>query len=305
MVSISKRLKRLFDEIDVYRQHGLFRESLTRCRDVSRLISTLEKPSARKNLSGILTARVKSIRSEADGWIDSPGPFRMNREDQTLVRALFSGPGGPAGSKAAEKTFRAAEALFVFGQHDVAIAEFDKLLDEGRYRIQGAKGIAMSLYLSSGFGNAVSQYRRWLTDPRFSTVELNQLQSFMERIVNLKGLETAIPPVPGPAGATDGPNDEDSLEIEVLSVSFPSANENADRDQLRFPVSFQEGNRISIDIPAQYQNLLQKLKPGSTFKEMVLNAKAVFFRDDGLVTEQIPLTKGGGAVRVTIRSLGI
>jgi hypothetical protein len=223
MSPLPHRLQILIDEIEAYREHGLFREALIRCREASHLIGTLEDLPDQKRLACILAAWVKSIRSEAGEWNDSPGPFSMKRQDRARVRALFSRSDDPSVPNAEEKSYRTAEALYVFNQHGMAIAEFGKLLDVDQYRIKGAKGILLSLYKSCEFEIAVSQYRIWLRDPRFSIRELNQLRSFLEKIIQRKKLKTVLPPVPdrveepGSQGDTlenSNPETEDSLHQE-------------------------------------------------------------------------------------------
>lgn len=306
MIRMSQRLKTLFNEIEIYRRHCLFQESLKRCGEASRLIGTLGRTPVRKDLSGFLSTKIQKIKTESRAFDKAARPMRMKSDEQAQVMELFSGPGRTGGSWAREKVYRGAEALFIFGQYESAIAEFDKLLDSGPYRLRGAKGILLSLAVSSGFENAVSQYRHWLKDRRFTPEDLKPIRLFLEKIVDLKGATAVLPPLTVErVGADRGALDH--LGVAILSVSLPVENAAAENGGLRFDVTGQKGNLISFDVPPRHPLLKTELVPGKRLHGILLTTRSVFFKDTGVITERRPLPKtpDTGAVRITVRISGI
>jgi hypothetical protein len=187
-----------------------------------------------------------------------------------------------------------AIALAKFGQHNKALAEFERLLKEGILPLEVGKNI-LRWHLTFATPNAaVMQFKLWMSRNELSKAHLKYLRDFLENVLEKRGVQSDLPEifeVPDD-DSQDGieVEEEKSIDISSIFVEFPRGPLKG--KSLEFEVSFQSGNTVSFIIPAFKQELIESLKPKLRLENIQCYSQIAIFNTSGVVSGKTRITSG-------------
>ena len=175
---------------DLYRVQGLLKDSKEKYQELLQFIQNHERFSEDKKIMDAITTRIRMVEEdlvETDQAEETP---ELSEEVQDLIQKLFSF------SKNKETAaVEGAIALTKFGQHDKALAEFERLLKEGILPLEVGKNILRWHLTFSSPDTAVIQFKLWVSRKELSKEHLKYLRGFLENILEKRGIKADLPEV--------------------------------------------------------------------------------------------------------------
>jgi hypothetical protein len=301
------RIKSLVKEAEVYRTQGLLEESRLKYLQARELIRTTPQFSGHEKAINAVQSRISSLEKEAARLDQAPVTRELSPELQDLIKRTF------AFSEDKDKGAGAIEgavALAGFGQHERALAEFNRLLRNGTETLAAAKNIIRCQLVLYSTDEAVRQFGEWLSGELLSTQQLKKIRSFLQHPLNRKGLDVELPQVvEAPSEESAGTQREDDDEQELLDISSVGVKlESGPRKGsiVELEVTFQSGNVISLIISAKDTDLLDTLEIGIRLQDVQLYSPMAIFTGNGTISGKTQIEsgpkRGNFIVNVTIES---
>lgn len=278
---------RLFLESEVYRSQGLYVEAKNKHTELVKLILHNDQLKNKKELIAAWSKRMKDLEIEARKFEEDGASTQMSRKNQDLVKKLFSSS-EEEGSDAAE--LEGAKALFVFGQLESALSEFNKLIKRDAVRVDAAKNIIRCHIGLSSLDNAVTQYQQWSSNGQFPSEDLEKIRSFLQDNLNKRGIYKHLPKPKETTNVTSHAVEEDVIDI--LSVKIPLDVESQKGKVIKLDVSFQKGIILNIIIPNTSRALISNLKVGLKLNDVQFYSAAVIFKGSCLVSAKKQIKSG-------------
>jgi tetratricopeptide (TPR) repeat protein len=288
-MSEREHIKQLVRQGDLYRVQGLLEDSIEKYQELLQFIQSHERFSKDKKIMDAITTRIRMVEEdlvEVDQEDETP---ELSEDVQDLIKKLF------AFSK--DKQTSAVEgaiALAKFGQHDKALAEFERLLRKGIMPLEVGKNILRWHFTFSSPDAAVMQFKLWVSRDELSKEHLKYLRDFLENILEKRGIQADLPEVL----VAPHEKDHNRIEIEVeKSIDISSIAVQLPRGPLKgetaeFEVSFQSGNTISFIIPADEKELVESFRPNLRLEEIQCYSQIAVFNTSGVVTGNTRITSG-------------
>ena len=286
-MSDAKHIKSLAKEADIYRSQGLLVQSKEKYTELLTFIKDHERYSKDKNLITTIEQRIKLVDdnlAEIDEMDDTP---ELSEDVQNLITKLFS-----FSKNKDTAAVEGAVALAKFGQHEKALTELEKLMEEGDTPLLAAKNI---LRCHINFGSpeeAVVQFQQWEHRNELSKGELKYLRGFLDKILKQRGIATdLISTVEDPLHEEDqGEAEED--ELEITSLRIPLVDGPLKGQVVEFDVSFQTGNSVSIFISSDSSEMINTFEPGVRFTGIQFFAPLAVFKANGVISEKRRVSSG-------------
>ena len=298
-MDITKHIQILLREIEVYRSHGLYKEALQRCRQLSELILQSDRIKNKQKVLDAVSKKIEDIENDARkvDAVESSG--HMSTKEQALVMSLFSFSEDEVTDSA---DLEGATALLVFGQYEKALSEFNELIKRDSLRVDAAKNILRCHIGLSSIDNAVTQYQQWLSSGQFPLAELEKIRSFLQDILISKGIEKSLPEPEVSVDAIpevsvdaidveDHEIDEEEL-INIVSIEIPLNDELQEEKAVGFDVSFQKENIISVIIPRANQDLIDYFKVGMKLDDVQFFSVAIMFKESCVISAKKQIESG-------------
>jgi len=298
-MDITKHIQTLLQEIEVYRSHGLYKEALQRCRQLSELILQSDRIKNKQKVLDAVSKKIEDIENDARkvDAVESSG--HMSTKEQALVMSLFSFSEDEVTDSA---DLEGATALLVFGQYEKALSEFNELIKRDSLRVDAAKNILRCHIGLSSIDNAVTQYQQWLSSGQFPLAELEKIRSFLQDILISKGIEKSLPEPEVSVDAIpevsvdaidveDHEIDEEEL-INIVSIEIPLNDELQEEKAVGFDVSFQKENIISVIIPRANQDLIDYFKVGMKLDDVQFFSVAIMFKESCVISAKKQIESG-------------
>jgi len=274
------RIKKALKEAEIYHTQGLLIQSEGKYLHVLDQIKQSPLLSNEKTLIQFVSDKIQEVRSDIDDIENAQDTPELSEKIQNLISNLFSF------SKSKElAAIEGAVALAKFGQYEKALAEFQKLLNEGILPLMVAKNMLKCHLTLASTEAAISQFERWVAHNIFSKGELNYLRHFLEHILINEGIKYDLPEVYDASHGKSKKEEraEDIFEISSVRVEFA---EGPYKGQIRdFDVTFQLGNTVSFNIKAEEKDILGFLKPGVRFSKIQCYSPVSLFNAHGSISE--------------------
>jgi hypothetical protein len=270
---------------------GLFKQSKEKYLEGLKFIENHERFSKNKKLIDTVKNRIRAVKKDLDEVDQATDTPELSAEMQDLIGNLFSF------SKNKETAaIEGAVALAKFGQYEKAVAEFEKLVEEGTMPLLAAKNsLRCHLTLSSPEA-AIAQFRRWASRDVFAKGDLKYLRDFLEDNLKKRGIKADLPQVDGTVpdrGKTEEKEEEKEEEVlEVSSVGVRLQEGPRKGEKVEMDVTFQTGNTISLIIPGGQKDLAVAFEPGMRLAEMQCYAPMGFFNSSGVVSGKVKIPSG-------------
>ena len=290
-MDIIKHIQTLLREIEVYRSHGLYKEAMQRCRQLSELIQQSDRVKNKQKVLDAVSKKFEDIENDARKVEAVEASGNMSTKEQALVKNLFSFSEDD-GSDSAD--LEGATALLVFGQYEKALNEFNELIKRDSIRVDAAKNILRCHIGLSSIDNAVTQYHQWLSSGQFPLGDLDKIRSFLQDILISKGIEKSLPKPEVSVGTIDVEDheiDEEEL-IDIVSVEIPLNDELQEENAVGFDVSFQKENMISVIIPRANQDLIDYFKVGMKLDDVQFFSVAIMFKESCVISAKEQIESG-------------
>ena len=281
------QIKLLVKEAELYRTQGLLEESREKYLKVLQVIE--KNPRFQNNTKARRTIKDKILGIEKDlAEIEhETGAPELSGEMQDLIKGLFS---FSEDEDAAE--MEGAEALARFGQHERAIAEFDRLLKKGTLPLVAAKNILRCHLAHSSPDAAIDQFQEWLSGKLLSRQELRNIRSFLEYILRKKGVKKKPPEVPWGSSKKSEDTESNTNFLDICSIRFRVEGGGGKGGVKELDVTFQSGPVISLIISAKDEDMLDNFVPGIRLKGVHFFSSIAVFKADATVSEYTRIKTG-------------
>lgn len=298
-MDIIKHIQTLLREIEVYRSHGLYKEAMQRCRQLSELVLQSDRIKNKQKVLDAVSKKIEDIENDARKVDAVEASGHMSTKEQALVKSLFSFSEDDVTDSA---DLEGATALLVFGQYEKALSEFNELIKRDSLRVDAAKNILRCHIGLSSIDNAVTQYQQWLSSGQFPLAELEKIRSFLQDFLISKGIEKSLPEPEVSVDAIpevsvdaidveDHEIDEEEL-INIVSIEIPLNDELQEEKAVGFDVSFQKENMISVIIPRANQDLIDYFKVGMKLDDVQFFSVAIMFKESCVISAKEQIESG-------------
>jgi tetratricopeptide (TPR) repeat protein len=298
-MDIIKHIQTLLREIEVYRSHGLYKEAMQRCRQLSELVLQSDRIKNKQKVLDAVSKKIEDIENDARKVDAVEASGHMSTKEQALVMSLFSFSEDDVTDSA---DLEGATALLVFGQYEKALSEFNELIKRDSLRADAAKNILRCHIGLSSIDNAVTQYQQWLSSGQFPLAELEKIRSFLQDFLISKGIEKSLPEPEVSVDAIpevsvdaidveDHEIDEEEL-INIVSIEIPLNDELQEEKAVGFDVSFQKENMISVIIPRANQDLIDYFKVGMKLDDVQFFSVAIMFKESCVISAKEQIESG-------------
>ncbi len=289
---MTKKIKSLLQQAELYRSQGLMGEAKKKYQLVEELIrESAQLPNKQKLLNG-LSKKIDSLDKEVAAIENAPTTPEMSEHVNELIKKLFSF--SSKDKSESDAALEGAIALAKFGQFDGALAEFRKLLNVKSQKFSAAKNILRCHLEMGNIENATDQMEKWEKDSMFNAAQLEKLTVFFDDILEKKGLRKEPAASEEPEGKADSRDEfesgEEFLDISAVAITFDNGPYKG--EQIELDVSFQSGNIISLIISSKDEALIENMKVGVRLDDVHFYSPVAIFRGAGLVSAMTQIKSG-------------
>jgi tetratricopeptide (TPR) repeat protein len=285
-MNIKNKIKKLLQEAEIYHAQGLLNEAMEKYNSATKLIRNNEQLKGEQKLIKGISKKMLALENDIIKIETAPKKPEVSAKIQDLIKKMYSfSPDKNEDVKALD----GAIALAKFGQLKRAISEFNELIKKDSLRVVAAKSMLRCHMALSSLDEAVAQYEQWISDDRFSTVQMDKLHAFLEGVLKKEGIKKRLSRRKPPKDDTaviriKGPKiqDDDSLDINSIGITL---NRGPQKGQVvEFKVRFQLGNVVSLLISLRDKELTETFKVGDKINDIQYYSTAALFKASGLVT---------------------
>jgi tetratricopeptide (TPR) repeat protein len=285
-------------EAELYRSQGLLDESREKYLKILNFIQNSPKFRNHTKLIEGVKNKIRVLEKDSAANKGETVAPTLSEEVQHLIKRLFS--------FSKDKNARAIEgavALAKFGQHDLALAEFRRLLEERAAPVVAAKNIIRCHLARMSPDVAIEEFGQWLSGDLLSKKELKNIRVFLVSVLEKQGMESEVPEVM--EGLSEGPESGEKQEdiIDICSVRLRFERAPGTGKTLEFDVTFQSGNVISLIVSAKQKDLVENLSVGIRLPDMEFYSPIAIFRGSGVISGKTQIRSGPekGAYMLDIR----
>ena len=293
---MSKQIKQLIKQADLYKSQGLLREARKNYQKVKNLIKNIENlPNKEKLLLGI-DKKLSLLEKDFDKFHSAPLKPGQSEHVNKLIKKLFSFTEDKDAADENTAALEGAIALAKFGQFEGAIAEFHKLIDVETTRVSAAKNIIRCHLSLDTVDDAVAEFREWNDGSIFTPEQLDNVRVFFEDTLDKKGIkkDLGVSASGGSAGAMDEAqseiDEEEFLDISAVAITFDSGPHQG--EQVELDVSFQSGNIISLIVSIKDKSIIENLEVGTKLDDLHFYSPIAIFRGSGVVSAKTQIESG-------------
>jgi len=282
-----EQIKRSLKEAEIYRSHGLLRESKEKFLELLKFIGKSQHFSKNQKLIEAVNSKVQAVEKSIAEFDDLPLAPELDQNVQDLIKKLFSF------SKTKEAAaIEGAVALAKFGQYERALAEFQNLLTKGVMPGVTAKNIIRCHMALNAPDAAVVQFKNWISAHMISDSELRSVRGFLQVALQKEGVETELPELKEPTATFKQKKKEESLLLDISGITVRFEVGPLRGQAVDFDVDFQSANTISIIISVNQKELADVLTPGTRLPAMQCYSPITVFRSNGIVAGKATIKQG-------------
>lgn len=296
-MDIRLRIKKVLQEAEIYRSQGLIAEAYEKYKGAANLIHSIERLKNKQALLKAVTDKMDALNFTKEKVEKGPATPELSKKAQDLIKNLFT---FSANKDEETATLEGAVALAKFGQFDRALAELNTLLPKENIRVEVAKNILRCHLAGTNADEAVAQYRQWQAGDIFQPQQLEAVRTYLEDILQKRGIDVALPSPLGMEEPQDTPiniedtiseePEEEFLDITSIGITFDSGPRKGKMVEL--DVNFQSGNMLSLIIAKKEQDLLDGLKEGAKLKEVQFYSPIAIFNGSGMIVSKTQIKAG-------------
>ena len=286
-MSEKQHIESLAREADLYRSQGILDAAREKYRELLRFIQNHERYSENKKLMDAIREKIQTVEENMAKVAETSEKPELSEEAQNLIQKLFS-----FARNKETAAIEGAVALAKFGQYEKALAEFQRLLNEGILPLEAAKNILRCHLTMSSPDVAIAQFKRWVSRNDFPKADLKYLRGFLQNILERRDIKADLPEVVVPAQEKAKRKKKEEEVLDISSVGVPLKDGPLKGEMAEFEVTFQSGNTISVIIPADQKELLDAFEPGLRLQDMQCFSLIAVFNGSGVVSGRSKITSG-------------
>jgi len=271
-------------EAEIYRSQGLLTESKGKFQEALKFISKKQPLAVHKKLMTDIENKIVTIEKDLTAIGNAANPSQLSEKKQDLIKELFS-----SSENRETAMVEGAIALAKFGQHEQALLEFYRLLEQGIMPGIMAKNIICCHLALSSPKAAIEQFDQWNSRNLLSKKELKNIQEFLVKFLKKNGIPARLSGLSNvPSGKYKMDREEPCLEI--ISIIIPIKNVLNTFEE--FETTLQAGNIISIIIPASRKDLVEIFQTEKYFENIQMYSPRAFIKASGKVAGKIKIEHG-------------
>ena len=294
-MELTKQIKTLLQEAEIYRSHGLPEEARGKYQDVIDLIKhNPDFPNSQKLLESI-ERKINEAYPEEDIHSKIPSSGKMSVKRQDIIKNEFSFSGDKDTA-----ILEGAIALARFGQYKRSLTEFAKLLNNNSLRVIAAKNILRCHIALTSIESAIAQYEKWVTSSIFPIKQIEKIRVFLEGLLEKKEFKTELSS-PRENIAT---SDEDTLNkseelheddeefLDISSIGIIMENGPNKGKVFEFDVNFQSGNQLNFIISSKDRELVNGLNEGQVLKNVQFFSPISILKSSCVISSKVMISSG-------------
>lgn len=290
-MNISLQIKSLLSQAELYRSQGLFSEAREKYNAASDMILKIDKLKNKDSLLKAISGKIQSLDQKTEKVETGPSSPELSEKGQNLIKNLFG-----------ENDLQKAVALAKFGQFERAIVELEQLLKDDVFRVDAGKNILRCKMAIASVEDAIDQYNKWLSSDLFSGSQLESIRTYLQPIIDRKGLDKTLAVPETPAEMEEEPvqsggiefnmpePEEDILDITSIGITFTSGTQKG--KMVEFDVNFQSGGMLSLIISKSDRGLIEELKEGDQLDDVQYYSPIAMFKGTAVVANKTEIKTG-------------
>jgi tetratricopeptide (TPR) repeat protein len=289
-MGIKETIKRLLQEADLYKKHGLLDEARGKYTEAEQKIREHEKIQNKEKILKSIANKIRLLDSDTQRVEKGPSSPELSEKAQNLIQNLFSF--SKSDSKE-EAILEGAIALAKFGQFERALGEFNKLLDKESHRVMAAKNVLRCHIQLNSEDAAIDQYEDWVSKENFLPVQLEKVRLFLVEILKNKGIQRELTSVSIKEELVQEPEEEEEeefIDISSIGIYFNFGPEKG--KVVEFDVNFQSGNMLSLIISKNDAKTIEPMKEGDVLKDLQFFSPIAMFNGSGTVSAKSQIKSG-------------
>lgn len=288
-MDLSEKIKKYYQEAELYCEHGLVSEALDKFKAVEALIKSTSNIRNREGLLKKLALKIDETDKKLQKLDRIKPPQAVDKEAQSLMKEMYTFDDPEAKGSAA---LGGAIALAKFGQYDKAIEELNRLLEYDKLRLEAAKNILWCWMQQNYADYAISLYQKWRKNNMFPPEEADDIHQYFIKLMDDAGIDHQFDKLE--TQRTIEPdseiNDDDILDISSIKFVLPKGERKGEKIELE--ISFQSGKYIRMIIPKKEKNLIDGIQPGELLKDIVFYSPVAIFYGEGYVSSRTEISAG-------------
>jgi tetratricopeptide (TPR) repeat protein len=289
-MGIKETIKRLLQEADLYKKHGLLDEARGKYTEAEQKIREHEKIQNKEKILKSIANKIRLLDSDTQRVEKGPSSPELSEKAQNLIQNLFSF--SKSDSKE-EAILEGAIALAKFGQFERALGEFNKLLDKESHRVMAAKNVLRCHIQLNSEDAAIDQYEDWVSKENFLPGQLEKVRLFLVEILKNKGIQRELTSVSIKEELVQEPEEEEEeefIDISSIGIYFNFGPEKG--KVVEFDVNFQSGNMLSLIISKNDAKTIEPMKEGDVLKDLQFFSPIAMFNGSGTVSAKSQIKSG-------------
>jgi tetratricopeptide (TPR) repeat protein len=292
---MSKQLKKLLKQADLYKSQGLLSEARKNYQQIKNLIKNSDSlPNKEKLLIGI-NKKISMLEKDFNKFHDAPLKPGQSDHVNELIKKLFSFSHEKETDEN-DASLEGAIALAKFGQFEGAILEFNKLINVDSTRVSAAKNIIRCHIALDTVDEVVEEFKQWGVGDLFAPEQLENVRVFFEDTLDKKGIKKDLSGGTSDHKEAEAPfneddvDDEEFLDISAVAITFDSGPKKG--EQVELDVSFQSGNIISLIVSDKDESIIENLQVGARLDDLHFYSPIAIFRGAGVVSAKTQIESG-------------
>jgi len=290
-MNLGEKIKKFYQEAELYNSHGLLPEALEKYRAAEGLIKANKNIKNRNTILKQISIRVSELNKSIEklNAQDTTKAPKVEKKAQSLMKEMFSFDDPEAKGSS---SLGGAVALAKFGQYDKAVEEFNRLLEYDSLRLEAAKNI-LSCWIQQNYDDyAVTLYQKWAKTNFFPPEEMAVIQDYFNKLMEEHGIEHEIEELETQRTVEPDSEVDDDEILDINSVKFALTRGEKEGERIELEISFQSGKYVRMIIPRKEKGLLDSIKAGDLLKDIDFYSPVAIFSGEGYVSSKSEIDAG-------------
>ena len=286
-MGIKESIKKLLQEADLYKKHGLLDEARDTYIAVEKKVRAHDRIQNKEKILTGIANKIRGLDSDTKRVVKGPTAPELSEKAQDLIQNLFS---FSKTNSQEEAILEGAIALAKFGQFERALGEFKKLIDNESHRVVAAKNVLRCHLQLGSEDTAADQYEEWARNEHFPPAQLEKIRLFLVEIMKSKGIQRDLTPIPMEEEAVQETEEEEFIDISSIGIYFNDGP--AKSKVVEFDVNFQSGNMLSLIVSKNDAKTIEHIKEGDALKDLQFYSPIAMFNGSGVVSAKSEIKSG-------------
>ena len=286
-MGIKESIKKLLQEADLYKRHGLLDEARDKYTEAEKKIREHDRIQNKEKILTGIANKIRGLNSATKRVEKGPTSPELSEKAQDLIQNLFS---FSKTTSKEEAILEGAIALAKFGQFERALNEFKKLIDTESHRVVAAKNILRCQIQRDSENAAVDQYEAWAGKGHFPAGQLEKIRLFLVELLKSKGIQKDLASVLIKEEKAQEPEEEEFIDISSIGIYL---NEGPAKGKMvEFDVNFQSGNMLSLIISKHDAKVIDFVQEGDKLTDLQFFSPIAMFNGSGVVSAKSEIKSG-------------